>query len=267
MFGLFLAYQVLNFVVWLVAKVFGFGAVMVCSKYPIGACYWVVPAWVKPALALFLLVTGVAPLLASIPNAISGAECPSYVVEKECLGGVSGIELRRYESFPVAQMETKGRTARERMQNAFGRLTGYVTSMNKDPETGRKVNLGISGFLMIRKDGSGQPFKAALALPQKDTRKIYPTPLDPEISVGTIESTVYAATTLQGGLPEDSVIAELVDAVQDAAEAAGIRMKAALVICQVMGEFKTEVLVPIASESESDVPATAIVDVVAVPAE
>ena len=34
-----------------------------------------------------------------------------------------------------------------------------------------------------------------------------------------------------------------------------------------MGEFKTEVLVPIASESESDVPATAIVDVVAVPAE
>ena len=47
----------------------------------------------------------------------------------------------------------QGSTARERMQNAFGRLTGYVTSMNKDPQTGRKVNLGISGFLMIRKDG------------------------------------------------------------------------------------------------------------------
>eukprot|EP00277_Geminigera_cryophila_P006592 CAMPEP_0179414280 /NCGR_PEP_ID=MMETSP0799-20121207/5575_1 /TAXON_ID=46947 /ORGANISM="Geminigera cryophila, Strain CCMP2564" /LENGTH=229 /DNA_ID=CAMNT_0021186863 /DNA_START=37 /DNA_END=726 /DNA_ORIENTATION=+ len=228
-----------------------------------GFCYWVVPPWVKPAVALFLLVTGIAPLLASIPNAISGAECPTYVVEQEALGGVEGVQLRRYESFPVAQMETKGRSARERMQNAFGRLTGYVTSMNKDPETGRKVNLGISGFLMIRKDGSGQPFVAALALPQKETRKVYPTPLDPQISVGTMESTLYAGTTLQGGLPEDSVLEELVDSVQDAAEAQGLRMKAAIVICQVMGEFKTEVLVPVATESDL----ATIVDVIATPAD
>lgn len=69
-----------------------------------GFCYWVIPKWVKPAIALFLLATGVLPLLASIPRAISGAECPGYVIEKEALGGVEGIDLRRYEAFPVAQM-------------------------------------------------------------------------------------------------------------------------------------------------------------------
>lgn len=31
--GLFLAYQVLSLLVWLVSKVLGFGAVMVCSRY------------------------------------------------------------------------------------------------------------------------------------------------------------------------------------------------------------------------------------------
>ena len=71
-----------------------------------------------------------------------------------------GCMRARTSGIPCARMtlslrprEPQGSTARERMQNAFGRLTGYVTSMNKDPETGRKVNLGISGFLMIRKDG------------------------------------------------------------------------------------------------------------------
>ena len=73
-------------------------------RYPMGFCYWVIPKWVKPAIALFLLATGVLPLLASIPRAISGAECPGYVIEKEALGGVEGIDLRRYEAFPVAQM-------------------------------------------------------------------------------------------------------------------------------------------------------------------
>lgn len=249
-FGIFLAYQVLNFVVWLLAKILGFGVVMVCSKYPMGFCYWVVPNWVKPAAALFLLVTGVAPLLASIPSAISGAQCPVYTIENPQLGGVAGIELRRYEAFPVAVMETSGTSARQRMQAAFGRLTGYVTSMNKDPATGRKVNLGISGFLMLRKDGPGQPFRAALALPQKETRTVYPTPLDEAISVGTMPEEVYAGTTLDGGLPEDVVLEELVDAVQDAAEAEGLRLKASVVICQVMGEFKTEVLIPLASHHD-----------------
>ena len=69
-----------------------------------GFCYWVIPKWVKPAIAFFLLATGVLPLLASIPRAISGAECPGYVIEKKSLGGVEGIDLRRYEAFPVAQM-------------------------------------------------------------------------------------------------------------------------------------------------------------------
>jgi hypothetical protein len=32
--GLFLAYQVLSLLVWLVSKVLGFGAVMVCSRCP-----------------------------------------------------------------------------------------------------------------------------------------------------------------------------------------------------------------------------------------
>ena len=36
------------------------------------------------------------------------------------------------------------------------------------------------------------------------------------------------------------------DAVQDAAESEGLRMRAALVICQIMGEFKTEVMIPVA---------------------
>jgi hypothetical protein len=144
------------------------------------------------------------------------------------------------------------------MQTAFGKLTGYVTSMNKDPETGRKVNLGISGFLMVSKDGPGKPFVASLALPQKEFRKVYPTPMDPSISVETLPSTLYAGTTLQGGMPEDSVLEELVDAVQDATEAEGLRIKAAVVICQVMGEFKTEVLLPVEISSGS---ATNVVDV------
>ena len=223
-----------------------------------GFCYWVIPTWIKPAVAAFLLVVGVTPLLASIPSAISGAECPLYVIEKASLGGVSGIDLRRYETFPVAQMVTSGRSARERMQTAFGKLTGYVTSMNKDPETGRKVNLGISGFLMVSKDGPGKPFVASLALPQKKFRKVYPTPIDPAISVKTMPSTLYAGTTLQGGMPEDSVLEELVDAVQDATEAEGLRIKAAVVICQVMGEFKTEVLLPVEISSGS---AANVVDV------
>jgi hypothetical protein len=74
-----------------------------------GFCYWVIPGWVKPAVTIFLLVTGIGPLLASIPSAISGAECPGYVIEKESLGGVVGIDLRRYEAFPIAQMVTSGR--------------------------------------------------------------------------------------------------------------------------------------------------------------
>ena len=32
-----------------------------------------------------------------------------------------------------------------------------------------RVNLGISGFLMIRKEASGEPFKAAIALPGNTT--------------------------------------------------------------------------------------------------
>jgi hypothetical protein len=71
---------------------------------------------VKPALATFLLVSGVLPLLSSIPNAISGAECPTYVIKKASLGGVAGVDLREYEPFPAAAMETSGRSARERMQ-------------------------------------------------------------------------------------------------------------------------------------------------------
>ena len=66
-----------------------------------------------------------------------------YVCVFACMDARTFVKCHRYQ----------GSTARERMQNAFGRLTGYVTSMNKDPQTGRKVNLGISGFLMIRKDG------------------------------------------------------------------------------------------------------------------
>ncbi|MGB1599534.1 MAG: hypothetical protein ACPIOQ_42695 [Promethearchaeia archaeon] len=34
LFGLFLAYQVLSFAVWLAGKVLGFGAVAVCSRCP-----------------------------------------------------------------------------------------------------------------------------------------------------------------------------------------------------------------------------------------
>ena len=104
-----------------------------------------------------------------------------------------------------------------------------------------RVNLGISGFLMIRKEASGEPFKAAIALPGnttsnkaridahaythththththmyaylhtgKATRGVYPTPLDSEISVDTMASAAYAATTLEGGLPEDAVLEEV----------------------------------------------------------
>lgn len=262
LFGLFLAYQAISLVLWIIAKILGFGAVTVCSRYPMGFCYWVIPLWVKPVVAAFLLVAGVTPLLASIPSAITGAECPVYTIEKASLGGVSGIDLRRYEAFPAAQMVTTGRTSRERMQTAFGKLTGYVTSMNKDPETGRKVNLGISGFLMVIKDGPGQPFVASLALPGKETRKVYPTPLDPAITVTTMPATLYAGTTLEGGMPEDAVLEELVDAVQDATEAEGLRIKSAVVVCQVMGEFKTEVLLPVAEPGSA---AEAVVDVQATP--
>ena len=103
-----------------------------------------------------------------------------------------------------------------------------------------RVNLGISGFLMIRKEASGEPFKAAIALPGnttsnkaridvhayththmyidaylhtgKATRGVYPTPLDSEISVDTMASAAYAATTLEGGLPEDAVLEEVMHA-------------------------------------------------------
>ena len=54
------------------------------------------------------------------------------------------------------------------------------------------------------------------------------------------------------------------DAVQDAAESEGLRMRAALVICQIMGEFKTEVMIPVA-EDGSEGMGRSVVDVAASP--
>ena len=48
---------------------------------------------------------------------------------------------------------TSGNTARQRMQNAFGRLSAYVTSRNKDPATGRRylcVLTCLLAFLRVR---------------------------------------------------------------------------------------------------------------------
>ena len=41
-------------------------------------------------------------------------------------------------------------------------------------------------------------FLTVTALPGKDSRRVYPTPLDSAITVGTMESTLYAGTTLEG---------------------------------------------------------------------
>ena len=51
---------------------------------------------------------------------------------------------------------------------------------------------------------------------------------------------------------------------QDAAESEGLRMRAALVICQIMGEFKTEVMIPVAEDGSGGM-GRSVVDVAASP--
>lgn len=157
------------------------------------------------AIAAFLgtaLLTG-----CSLVGVRAGTEQPKYSV-LDRIG--DGIEIRRYRSRTVAEVEIESRGGREGRSRAFRILAGYIFGKNRSKakiamtapvasqRSGERSSEKIAMTAPVETRRDAKKLRMAFFLPAKYSAETAPVPVDPRVKIRTVPGEIIATLRFSG---------------------------------------------------------------------
>ena len=192
------------------------------------------PSLVGRIVALIFAILGAGRLGLGIYayRAANALERPSYEVIRRL---ASGIELRRYQPYVIAETEVKAASMREAGGTGFRTVAGYIFGKNKPRKKmsmTAPVRISSNGgeamkmTAPVRMERAEEKTRVSFVLEKQYSTRTAPTPFSREVRVRNVAPHILAASRFSGPPPSERRIARERARILEAMEASGLQPSA-----------------------------------------